>query len=322
MRYNNNNFVSSDLQDYNIAIEKLTTNDGNKNNNQQNKVKNNPLNKGKIKSAMLNTEELTSEESESSQTNRNSYQPTDFSENSNRKATNIHKGNNGVSKLNMNFKNKYDVIPPSPSGRSGIQSSTDESMSSFVNTPLNGSILESPYNNKSRHHRNESNLLIRDKYSSRKWIFDEYTDYHQPRSLRVNGISDVPWDIYQLNGGYLNIDDEQLYSYEHPALVGPLPTLWLPNKLYKNKGEEIMESLIKEYKRVHFNELHQFENEDEEFNYRYIEEEIECDNDRPQWIKSINKRIYRMKKGVSNKYNASINRYVDYIVQWLNFGLR
>jgi len=138
------------------------------------------------------------------------------------------------------------------------------------------------------------------------------------------GVCDVPWDVYQLNGGYLNIDDKQLYCYEHPAVIGHLPTLWLPNKMNQGKArtEDIMNRLINEYKRVHTNELHIFDNENEEFNVEHIAEEIECDNDHPQWVNNIKRRIYHCKKKFSEFYDKSMQRYVDYIVQWLNFGLR
>jgi len=88
------------------------------------------------------------------------------------------------------------------------------------------------------------------------------------------------------------------------------------------KGEELLEALIKEYKRIHINELNEFENDDEDFNDEHIAEEIECDNDHPEWMNKMGRRIYKYKKKLGGLYTRSIQRYVDYIVQGLNFGLR
>ncbi|ORX45213.1 DUF221-domain-containing protein [Piromyces finnis] len=287
-------------------------------NNKQNQQQKSPLGKGKQPSHSLYNEESGEEQTSSSE----NFLPTinvdeNYSNISNVSSGRYNKKFNEVTRLNVNFKNNRILSSP-PSARYFGQDSSNP----FNNVPTTNEVANP---SKRKHIRSESNVNIRDKYSSRKWIFDEYTDYHQPRSERVNGICDIPWDVYQLNGGFLNsVDDDQLYCYEHPALIGPLPTLWLPNKMNtgRAKGEDLMKKLINEYKRVHADELTEFDNEDEQFNSEYIAEEIECGNDNPPWINKINRKIYRLKKKVFNLYTSSLQQYIDYIVQWLNFGLR
>jgi len=333
LKYDNDQSLS-DLQELNAKIDarnKLNNNSQNyiSNNNNNNNILNykqnqtktkSPLSKGKQKNTMVYIDELTSEGSETmTPVNQNSSLSTLEPNSSNTNLT------QEIIKLNTNYKNLNISTSPQLTPNT---TSLMESTRLFITTQGDddNNVIDSPRREKPRHTRNisQNNPLVRDKYSSRRWIFDEYTDYQQPRSLRVDGISDIPWDVYQLNGGYLNINDEQLYSYEHPAIVGPLPSLWLPNKMNTGvtKGEELLEALIKEYKRVHYNELNDFENEDEDFNDAHIAEEIECDNDHPEWMNKISRKVYKYKRKFEDLYTRSLQRYIDYIVQWLNFGLR
>jgi len=316
MKYNDKETLYSDFQEVNLSVEKITANPNYFISKNKLQLKKSPLGKGKQSSVMVYQGE--SSEDQSSMTDN--LMPTinvdknysNLSSSSTNKVSKFHE----VTKLNMNFKNN-NILPSPPSARYNGESSTEDI---FNDTPTDD-IVNSP---RRKRIRSESNVNIRDKHSSRKWIFDEYTDYHQPKSERVNGVCDIPWDVYQLNGGYLDIDDEQLFSYEHPAFIAPLPTLWLPNKMNtgKEKGEELMRKLISEYKRVHADEVTEFDNEDEHFNSEHIAEEIECGNDRPPWVNKINRKVYRFKKRINEIYTSNLQRYMDYIVQWLNFGLR
>jgi len=95
--------------------------------------------------------------------------------------------------LNTNFKNNYSYLStPSPaSTRSLAQSSSDDTTNVFINSQItldsdNRSPIDSPSNFNFNNYSHKKST-IRDKNSSRRWIFDEYTDYHEPRSHRVNG---------------------------------------------------------------------------------------------------------------------------------------
>jgi len=101
-----------------------------------------------------------------------------------------------IVKLNTNYKalnittssQSTPNTPSTDSTRIFIPTNSDDENTNVMDTSLPPTTQHNS-NDKQKYLRNrsESNLLIRDKYSSRRWIFDQYTDYSQPRSLRVNG---------------------------------------------------------------------------------------------------------------------------------------
>ena len=129
-----------------------------------------------------------------------SYCNTDDQNNSNNPNTSssTSKPKDLLPRLNTNLRNNYLYAPTPLSARSLGQNSSDDATDVYINSPQTLYDLDtrSPYDSPATvnpnnyyysSNHNSGRPILYDKRSSRRWIFDEYTDYHEPTCERVNG---------------------------------------------------------------------------------------------------------------------------------------
>ncbi|OUM63314.1 hypothetical protein PIROE2DRAFT_10155 [Piromyces sp. E2] len=139
-------------------------------------------------------------------------------------------------------------------------------------------------------------------YSSRRWISDNYTNYQEPRMTRVDGVLNVTWDIYNFHGGYhidpLSQNENQLYSYIHPAVCAGIPNLWLPGKI--NQDNRLYEQLWDIYGEPHVNE---------EFQKKLK-------------LRKTYENLHKKPNPIKRFFNNNIQNYMDSIIHWISWSLR
>ncbi|ORX48148.1 DUF221-domain-containing protein [Piromyces finnis] len=139
-------------------------------------------------------------------------------------------------------------------------------------------------------------------YSSRRWTSDDYTNYQEPRMTRVDGVLNVTWDIYHFHGGYhvdrFSENENQLYSYIHPAVCASIPNLWLPGKI--NQDNNLYEQLWDIYGEPHVNEEFQKKLE----------------------LRKTYENLHKKPNPFKRFFNNNVQSYMDSIIHWISWSLR